>query len=263
MLVNALMTTAPLTIAPDLGVDAALELMHAEDIRHLPVVDAGRLVGVVSDRDLLEAAGPASAFDDTPREVRELMACEPATIGPQDTIVAAATTLLVDRIGCLPVLDDDGRLAGILTEMDLVVALAHDLPGLAGAPVATVDTLMSTELRLLTPDCPVGDAWEAMRKHRVRHLPVVQDGALAGLLTDRDVRRALAAVHPGSLPVSELMSTETLHVVSGTSVQDAAQLMALAKVSCLPVKRGTQLVGLLTLTDVLEHCLEHLRDPED
>lgn len=262
MLVSALMTKEPLTVAPDLGVDAALELMNTEDIRHLPVMSDGRLVGVVSDRDLLEAAGAAAAHADSPAEVRELMACEPATLRAGDTVVSAATTLLVDRIGCLPVLDDAGALVGILTEMDLAVALARELPQHAGAPDARVDDRMSTALHLLTPECPLGEAWAAMQQHHVRHLPVVEDGKLAGMLSDRDVRRAMAALHPESVPTSKVMSAESLHVLAGSSLSDAARLMALAKVSCLPVLRGDELAGLITLSDVLEHCLEHLREPE-
>ncbi len=104
------------------------DIMQLGRIRHMPVVDDGELVGVVSQRDLLAAAlSRALDFDPTQRRtflrsvlVGEVMTPKPITIGPDATLLEAARTLLAHKIGCLPVVDEAGRPVGILTESDLV-----------------------------------------------------------------------------------------------------------------------------------------------
>jgi CBS domain-containing protein len=92
------------------------------EIRHIVVSQEDRLVGILSDRDLLagitwEAAGPKGVQD----QVRHIMTTRPATIAPQATLADAAREMSRQRIGALPVCDD-GRLIGIITETDLLKA---------------------------------------------------------------------------------------------------------------------------------------------
>jgi CBS domain-containing protein len=109
-------------------------LMRQERIRHLPVLnDAGRLVGIVSQRDLffsalVRALGFGAAARDRTLQsiaVKEVMTEDVVTTTP-DTSIADAARVMVDRkIGCLPVVDGDA-LVGILSESDVVAAVARD-----------------------------------------------------------------------------------------------------------------------------------------
>jgi CBS domain-containing protein len=135
--VKAFMSGDPITTTPDASALDALRTLLEAALRHLPVVDgAGRVVGVVS-RDGISAAlalprgagGPAPAELSRLREIRvaDVMSHEPETVGPDASIAEAADRMADRRIGCLPVVDPTRRLVGILSETDLLRALAMTL----------------------------------------------------------------------------------------------------------------------------------------
>jgi len=103
------------TIKPTESASMAKELFHRYDIHHLVVVDGKSVIGLVSDRDLMDV------LDDAP--VREAMAHPPVTISPDETVRKAAALMAGHVIGSLPVVDD-GKLVGIVTTFDLVALLA-------------------------------------------------------------------------------------------------------------------------------------------
>jgi acetoin utilization protein AcuB len=114
------------TLSPEETAGEALALCRQRRIRHLPVVEDGRLVGIVSDRDLRSAT---PALGDQARaaalaEIRvgEVMARDVVTARPDDPIDGAANAMRERRINCLPVLEEDG-LVGILTSSDVMEAL--------------------------------------------------------------------------------------------------------------------------------------------
>ena len=128
MFVKERMSKPVISIHPELPLQDALNLMHKEHVRRLPVVDKkGKLVGIVSERDLLHAS-PSDATSLSIWElnyllskinVGEIMTREVITIR-QDTPIEEAALLMMDnRIGGLPVLHD-GELVGIITETDLL-----------------------------------------------------------------------------------------------------------------------------------------------
>lgn len=136
MLVRDVMTTKVFTIRVDRKLRAVQEIMDWAHVRHVPVVEAdGRLVGVISHRDLLAAAvsslqvkiaAAERAQHLAAAEVRQLMRHPAATIAPDERVQRAAHLMRSLRIGCLPVIDD-GRLVGIITEADLL-HIVEELP---------------------------------------------------------------------------------------------------------------------------------------
>jgi len=112
MKVRDLMTADPATLAPDATLGEAATLMKQEDCGSIPIVDNGRLVGIVTDRDIVIRA-IAAGKDPRSTRVSEVMSADPVTIGSDDD-AREAETLMADRqIRRLPVCDD-GKLAGIL-----------------------------------------------------------------------------------------------------------------------------------------------------
>lgn len=122
------MTREIVTLAPDETAATALTLCRERRIRHLPVLKEGRLVGIVSDRDLrsstpaLGDAARAAALQEL--LVEDVMAPEVVSVHPDDPIEQAANTMREARIGCLPVLDGD-ELVGIVTASDVMDALVY------------------------------------------------------------------------------------------------------------------------------------------
>lgn len=115
--VSALMSAPALHVQATDPLDVAQDLLLDGGVRHLPVLgDDGRLVGVLSDRDLLRhPAAPTCA---------DAMHSPALAAAPDATLHAAAQVMLEARVGCLPVVDDDGALLGILTRSDLLRAFA-------------------------------------------------------------------------------------------------------------------------------------------
>ena len=127
MTVRDIMTRAVESASPEETVLDARDRFRSGGFRHLPVVDRGRLVGMISDRDVLRAAGPSlgpTEFDDdvgpgVDRTLRELMSPYPVTADPTMSIEEAADTMLREDVSSLPVLDE-GHLVGIVTTADIL-----------------------------------------------------------------------------------------------------------------------------------------------
>jgi len=109
------MTKEPMTIAPDALLSEAQEKMRQGGFHRLPVVQDGKLIGIVTDRDL---RSHSSHLD---RKLKDVMTAKVRTIGPGATVEEAAQILLKFQIGGLPVVDN-GRLVGIVTTSDVMKA---------------------------------------------------------------------------------------------------------------------------------------------
>jgi CBS domain-containing protein len=122
--VRAVLTRNPITVLPSINLGAAWDLMKQNHFRHLPVVDdKGDLVGILSDRDILGVLGVNHAGEHT---VGEVMQTEVDVVSPGCCMDAAARFILRSRHSCLPVVEEDGRVVGIITEADFLIYLVQD-----------------------------------------------------------------------------------------------------------------------------------------
>ncbi len=135
MLVQNWMTRNPTTIQADTPFLEARLTLKEKRIRHLPVLDRGRLIGVVTERDLKEAAPSGATTLDvyemnyllTKMKIRDLIKQDPVTIKPENSVEKAALLMRDHKIGCLPVVDDAGTLVGLITETDLLGVMVEIL----------------------------------------------------------------------------------------------------------------------------------------
>ncbi|QSB01751.1 CBS domain-containing protein [Methylomonas sp. EFPC1] len=135
MRVAELMTTKVFTVEPHDLIDRVFFLIHYEKIRHLPVVEKGKLVGIVSDRDLYKALGPKSnsnaveACKDSTQlhvvtqKVVHIMHRGVYTVTPETPASEAAAMMAEHRVGALPVVEKD-KLVGILSATDILRVFA-------------------------------------------------------------------------------------------------------------------------------------------
>jgi acetoin utilization protein AcuB len=125
------MTKDPITVSPDLSVLDAQKIMQENKIRRLPVTEKGKLVGIVTFRNLMEAA-PSSATSLSIYElnylimkmkVKDLMKKNVVTVSTEDTVVDAIALGMKHDIGGFPVLNPEGELVGIVTETQIARAM--------------------------------------------------------------------------------------------------------------------------------------------
>jgi acetoin utilization protein AcuB len=133
--VREVMSEKIVPISADERLSTVEDIMTLGQVRHMPVVRAGKLVGVVSERDLLRASlSNLSAFGTEQRraflqavEIKRVMSTPPTVIDPDTTVEKAARLMAEKKIGCLPVLEGD-KLVGMLTETDVLRFVAGVVP---------------------------------------------------------------------------------------------------------------------------------------
>ena len=130
MKISKYMTTKLMTVESDLSVKDAFLIMKEHEIRHLPVVDGGALIGIISDRDLRRPKWADATEDwtsyyhlDDETSVADVMTKNPEVVRTSDSVQRAVRILREKRYGALPVVDKSGHLAGILSAYDLLRAL--------------------------------------------------------------------------------------------------------------------------------------------
>jgi len=121
--VQEAMTSNPTAITPDTTAQEAARLMKSEDVGALPIVEDGRLTCVVTDRDLTIRGVAEGLVAETP--VSELASKNVVTIDPQQSIEEAARLMAEHQVRRLPVVEEDGRLVGMLAQADVAQA-GHD-----------------------------------------------------------------------------------------------------------------------------------------
>ncbi len=127
MLVKDWMSTDLITVDPETSVMKASQILKQNNIRRLPVMEEGRMIGLVTDRDLKEASPSKATTLDMHElyyllaelKVKDIMAKRVVTIKETDTIERAAVIMLENRVTGLPVVDDEGSLTGMLSQGDI------------------------------------------------------------------------------------------------------------------------------------------------
>lgn len=172
MIISDWMTKDVITIDPEASMMRAAKIMKEKNIRRLPVVDdKGKLVGIVSDRDVKEASPSKATTLDVHElyyllseiKVKNIMTPNPITIRETDTVVKCAAIMQEKKISGLPVLDEKGILVGIMTQDEVYkvllsitgvyhggVQLGLKLPDERGSLKEVLDCLRSYKARVIS-----------------------------------------------------------------------------------------------------------------
>lgn len=262
-------------VAPGDSVDRAFEMMEEHGVHHLPVLDSGRVVGMVSDRDLLVAGvGENDGEQEKSQEpaanlprVAEIMSQPVVTLSPNDPLRSATWLMVKNRIHAIPLVRDE-KLVGLVTDSDLLRGVID-----SKAVSQFVDeeffqrpviSHMHTQLTTVAPKTSLNDVVDIMCRMKIRHLPVVAGESLLGIVSDRDVRQALGRsavldaqsqesgkLYMGPSEVYEFMSSAVKTLPSSATTQTAVEELLRSRIHCLPVVDVGKLLGVITDTDLL------------
>ncbi|MGC6486206.1 MAG: glutamate-cysteine ligase family protein [Planctomycetota bacterium] len=139
----------------------------------------------------LADTGEFEGWKDSYAQVGQFMTTDLFTVHPEDVVDLAASLMDWRHIRHVPVEDNDGKLVGLVSHRSLLRMVGKGMSGVERAPVPVKD-IMIQEPICVTPTTPTLEAIEHMRTHRIGSLPVVEEGRLVGIITERDLIRVAA-----------------------------------------------------------------------
>ena len=117
-------------------------------------------------------------------KVKDIMTEDVITVGVNETILNVAKLMNDYNIGCIPVAEEDKKVLGMITDRDIVIAMAkYDL----NPEEATVKNVMTSEVFSVEPDTELSHALDLMRKQKIRRIPVIENDELKGILSLGDI----------------------------------------------------------------------------
>jgi CBS domain-containing protein len=266
-----LLSDHPVTVEPTTRINEAVDRMESFQIRHLPVLQERKLVGILSDRDILLLLGQSRGIYLRPdmgppaTRVEQIMSAPVRSITPGLALDEIVEFLIAHRFSALPVLLNED-LVGIITKTDVLRWYHRFCRNHPDNPAAgeTVRPGMQHNVLSLTIESTVQEAYMEMILSRVQHVPIMADRKLVGMVSDRDIRRVLgrsalgadADDAPGgrvdvSMQLGTIMSTGPVTIGPDHTMDEAAALMIEHRINALPVVSNGILTGIVTSTDVL------------
>jgi len=121
--------------------------------------------------------------------------------------------------------------------------------------------IMTTDVLEVAPTLGADEAWRRMRTEQIHHLVVVAGRSVIGILSDRDLGGARGRSVRGDWTVGDLMTPYAISATPETTLREAADLMRGHVIGCLPVLDGDKLVGIVTITDLLELIADGVARP--
>lgn len=260
-----------LTIPPTMRIKSAAELMIKRGVRRLPITDPGtkRLIGIIRTRDIIDFLGGGKKFMIVQEKlngnffaaanepVRTIMS-EHVIQGTTDMSIADAARLLLSTgVGGVPIIDERGQVAGMISERDFI----SYVPATTGTPV---NYHMTRHVTTAEPGLQIREAARRMISRGCRRLPVVRERELVGIVTSVDVLRYFGTSkifehmrsqrvdEAMSVAVEEIMTRDVIKVTPETDIGEAAELMRECGCGGLPVVTGDELTGIITEHDLLE-----------
>ncbi|MGQ0535856.1 MAG: CBS domain-containing protein [Methanobacteriota archaeon] len=251
------MTTDVVTVDKDAVIETALDLMRKHNLSKLPVVERRRLVGLLYDGDIVDLLGAfrTRGIPPTTLHVSSAMHRDFPRLGPDAGLREILSIATRDGVGLLPVTNGDDGILGVVTKADLLPLVKSD---------AAVSTVMVRQLHSVGPDDRIIHARRIMIDHGIERLPVLDRGALVGILGELDIALALddwkrhtPLAHQAN-KLKELLVRDFMRptVVTGTpemSIAKAAKRLRDEDVGGLPIIEAAsgRIQGMVTRTDLL------------
>jgi CBS domain-containing protein len=263
-------------IPPTMTIMGAVKTMVKYRFRRLPVSDPGtnRLMGVVTVMDVVNFLGggeKAQIIENKHRgnllsaineEISSIMEEDVITLHEGDSINEVIQMMLKGNVSGFPIVNDENKVIGIVSERDFISLVANIITG------KKVADFMSHDVVSVRPDTRVEDAARVMILNDFRRLPIVHEGVMIGVVTTSDIVNYL-----GSGEVFEKLVTGDMHEALGVPIKviareapiivepdldvgEAAELMIAREVNVLPVTVDGALTGIITERDLLNALVD-------
>jgi CBS domain-containing protein len=296
--VGDVMTREVVSVRPETPLGELVRMLLDRDFRAVPVVDAEeRLVGIITNRDLVERGGLSARIEllaelggaaleqelaasgARARTAADVMTREVVRVGPDEPLERAAHLMAEKHIKRLPVVDQTGRLIGILSRLDVLRTMGEDyhaptftLPGPpSDRPVHVVGDLMRPDVPSVAADAPLGEVLDAVTSTRLNRAIVVdRERRVLGVVSDADL---LARLDPGAqtgllgalmgrghlggetrATARDVMGAPAVTATPDTPIAVAAERMIAARRKVLPITDADgHLLGVVDRADLLGH----------
>jgi len=272
-----------ITVPPSTSIIEVAEVMVSHKFRRLPVTDPGseKLLGIVTAMDILNFLGGGDKFNlmegkyndnflaAINESVREIMSREVIFMSHKDSINDCIKVMLEKEVGALPIVDDNEKLVGIVTERDFTLAMAGVLTD------ELVKDHMTHKIITTTPGTPIEGVSKIMVRNKFRRVPIVgkakEDTAvhseieeLEGIVTSNDILKFFgdnklftklesnSGIEILNTKISEIMEEEVNTVEPLTRLGDLCEIFVEKDIGGAPVVKNGELLGIITEKDVLK-----------
>jgi CBS domain-containing protein len=272
-----------ISVPPTTSIIEVAEIMVENKFRRLPVTDPGseKLLGIVTAMDVLNFLGGGDKFNIVEEKyhdnflaainesVKEIMTRDVKFMTHKDSINDCIDLMLDSDVGALPIVNDDEKLVGIITERDFALAMAGVLTD------ELVEDFMSSDVITTTPGTPIEGASKIMVRNKLRRIPImgkaIEDTAnhgekeiLEGIVTSNDVLKflgdselfskmeSISGLEILDTKVSEIMEANVTTVEPLTRLGDLCELLREKNIGGVPVIKNGELLGIITESDVLK-----------
>lgn len=236
----------------------AERIMARRRNKHLPILDGGgKLAGILSERDIVAFRAGSPDPDWWLVPVRDVMRDAAVTAGPDEPVSVAPARIAASPDALLPVVEHD-FLVGVVTATDLLDA---ELRSWASAPTEVTAADVMTEAPVtVSPADDLVEATKLMSDRHIRHLPVVEEGHVVGMLSERDLlpvadelsKRAAHRDRERELKVGDAMTKSVATVSAGTSITDVSRTLLDFRIGAVPVVDAERRpIGIVSYVDVL------------
>jgi len=268
-----------ISIPPSKSIKDTAKVMMEHEFRRLPITDpgSGKVLGIVTVMDILDFFGGGKKFNIIEKKyqdnflaainepVREIMSRGVVTLSNKASIGETIEVMSSNHVGAIPLVDNDNKLVGIVTERDIVLSLSGVISK------ETVGDYMSHKVFTTTPGTPLESACKIMVRNGLRRIPIIGGEAdiskaskkLLGILTSTDVIRFLnakelfdklnsnLATDVLKTQISDIMAKEPITVSQDMGIGDLCTLFAEKNIGGVPVVKDDEVIGIITERDIL------------
>ncbi len=278
--INSVGTLDVVSVPQTMKILSAIETLTKSGFRRLPIVDPGtlRLKGLITARDVVNFLGGGELFKlinvkhsgnflaAINESVSKLMSHEVITLPPDAPLIDAIEIIIKERIGGIPMVNEEGILCGIITERDVMKVLCKSMSD------TKVSDVMTKSLLVVTPEAPVSQVTKVMISNKFRRLPIVKDDVLFGIITATDIVRYVGTgqvfdkIVTGNVteaidvPVRSLITGKLFTILPDATITDVARMMISKNVGALPVIEDNKLLGLITEFDLVRYLVNQMTE---